>query len=810
MRKIQKNLKLQMLFTIIPAILVVIAISTYVIGNLVQDSYAKTAKKELLEETRMWARTLNGQLKFDLSIQEILAKSLGNYKNISSDQLKGLLKDILDRYPNFVSIYTIFNPGIVRGDKEFKNEEGYYSICYEKFNGSSAFSSASHHINKEWFNKVKSTGKPFFSEPYMINNMLVNTNVSPIIKNGEIIGIIGVEVDLTFLDKFLSSLKLYNSGYVFFVSPGGLVTSHPAEKKWIGKTKISEIARKINVPELVEAFHSAKKGEDYQIEYVDNRSGKEFILSLSPLMESPWVLFSKVPQSEVFADVNRVKLLNMLGMGTAVIILGFLIYIIASRITKPINRLYTLAEKLSKGHVDFRANIKSENEIGRMAGQLDQFTEQLDEFAGAMHKIANGDVSIEAPLYDDKDVLAPALNGISSNLRQLISETKTIVEKAIQGDLSYRSDSSLFKGAYKELLDGINKTLDSVTKPVSDGVEILKVIANGDLTARVENDYQGDHQLIKANINNMADSMQELVMKIKISVETITSAITQISASTQEMATGAEEQSSQAHEVAASMEQVNTILVQASQMSNDSQKAAIDSKETVETGKEKVSRTKEGINEIFTAVKSTSQRISGLVNQVGQIGEITNVIDDIADQTNLLALNAAIEAARAGEQGRGFAVVADEVRKLAERTTVATKEIGTTIQAIQKDVMETNKFMDTANESVADGITLTEEVANTFDDIVNDISVITEKIIDVAQSNEQQVLTVDTISSSVESISSVTHQAAANTQQVARAAEDLNMLTEDLNRMVNHFQLDEQKALEYHKKINSLESSYSY
>lgn len=808
MRKIGRSLKLQMLFTIIPSILIVISIGTVIIGNLVYDSYSKTAKKELLEETKMWARTLNGQLKFDLNIQEILAKSLGNNSSISTDELKGMLKDVLETYPNFVSVYTIFNPGIVRGDKDFQNDEGYYAVSYNKFGGTPKFSSASHHIGKPWFKNVYSSGKAFYSEPYFVGEMLANTNLSPIKRNGEIIGAIGVEVDLTFLDKFLSSLKLYDSGYIFFVSPGGLMTSHPIEKRWIGKRNINEVAREVEVPELVTAFEKAQNGEDYQIECFDERTGTDVILSLSSLIENKWVVFSKVPKSEVFTDVNEAQFVNWMGMGMAILILAALVYFIANRITTSINKLYILAEKLSKGHVDFRANINSENEVGRMGKQLDQFTEQLDGFAGAMHQIANGDVSIEAPLYDDKDVLAPALNGIASNLRSLLNETKTLVQKAVEGDLSYRSDSSKFKGAYKDLLDGINNTLDSVTKPVIDGTEVLKVISGGDLTARVNGNYKGDHELIKNSINEMADSMQELVLKIKVSVETITSAITQISASTQEMASGAEEQSSQAVEVAGSMERVNDILVQSSQMSNDSQKAAIESKETVESGKEKVTRTKEGINDIFDAVKSTSHRISGLVNQVDQIGEITNVIDDIADQTNLLALNAAIEAARAGEQGRGFAVVADEVRKLAERTTVATKEIGTTIQAIQKDVMETNQFMDTANDSVADGITLTDEVAVTFDEIVSDIADITDKIIEVAQSNEQQVATVDTISDSVESISAVTQQAAANTQQVAIAAENLNMLTEELNTMVNHFRLNENRELLQQGEIYRLESSY--
>jgi methyl-accepting chemotaxis protein len=182
---------------------------------------------------------------------------------------------------------------------------------------------------------------------------------------------------------------------------------------------------------------------------------------------------------------------------------------------------------------------------------------------------------------------------------------------------------------------------------------------------------------------------------------------------------------------------------------------------------------------------------AGTVKELGkssdQIGEIIGVIDDIADQTNLLALNAAIEAARAGEQGRGFAVVADEVRKLAERTTKATKEIAGMIKKIQSDTAGAVASMEEGTAEVKQGMKLADRAGASLQEIVGVSQKVTDMVTQIAAASEEQSSASEQISKNVEGISKVTGETAQGTQQIARAAEDLNRLTDNLQRLIEQF-----------------------
>ncbi|MCL6097096.1 MAG: methyl-accepting chemotaxis protein, partial [Bacteroidetes bacterium] len=190
-----------------------------------------------------------------------------------------------------------------------------------------------------------------------------------------------------------------------------------------------------------------------------------------------------------------------------------------------------------------------------------------------------------------------------------------------------------------------------------------------------------------------------------------------------------------------------------------------------------------------------------------EIGEIVQVIDDIADQTNLLALNAAIEAARAGEQGRGFAVVADEVRKLAERTTKATKEIATMIRQIQKDTEGAVVSMNEGTTEVEKGKVLADKAGHALKQIISGAEEVVDISTQVAAASEEQSSAAEQISRNIESISSVTNQSASGVQQIARAAEDLNRMTVNLQDLIARFKLAE--GLYRMEKNNALDNSQS-
>ncbi|MGE5498339.1 MAG: methyl-accepting chemotaxis protein, partial [Syntrophothermus sp.] len=190
-------------------------------------------------------------------------------------------------------------------------------------------------------------------------------------------------------------------------------------------------------------------------------------------------------------------------------------------------------------------------------------------------------------------------------------------------------------------------------------------------------------------------------------------------------------------------------------------------------------------------VGEASKTVERLGESSNQIGQIILVIDDIADQTNLLALNAAIEAARAGEQGRGFAVVADEVRKLAERTIKATKEIAAMINQIQSDTGNTVAAIMKGTEEVENGKSHAYRSGEALNSIITDLTTSADIALQAVNANEEISAGAEHISRNMEGISAVTQQSASGTEQIARAAEDLNRLTVNLQDLVSRFKLSE-------------------
>ncbi|MBX9658717.1 MAG: DUF3365 domain-containing protein [Nitrospiraceae bacterium] len=330
-----------------------------------------------------------------------------------------------------------------------------------------------------------------------------------------------------------------------------------------------------------------------------------------------------------------------------------------------------------------------------------------------------------------------------------------------------------------------------VLKPIHEMAAISKDIAQGegDLTKRVPSHGTDEIAILGGYFNQFIEKLQGMISKVAHVTDKVASASVELSATAEEISKGTDTLTSRASQTAAAVEEMNATV---SQVAQNSGKAATLAQETVKTAKDGgsvVSDTISGMQQLSDAVSSSATIIAELGKSSDQIGEIVRVIEDIADQTNLLALNAAIEAARAGEQGRGFAVVADEVRKLAERTTKATKEIGDMIRQIQQDTRGAVESMQQGTVKVTSGVDLVNRTGEALSRIVEMVSESADMIRQIAVASEEQSVATQQIANDIENVAKVTKESASGANESAKASHDLSQLATELQGIVGSFKL---------------------
>jgi methyl-accepting chemotaxis protein len=329
-----------------------------------------------------------------------------------------------------------------------------------------------------------------------------------------------------------------------------------------------------------------------------------------------------------------------------------------------------------------------------------------------------------------------------------------------------------------------------VVRPLSKSVDLANYIANSDLSADdLIVDSADEIGEANAALNTMKNNLRAMVHSIASTAESVAAASEEISATATEQSQAAETQRNQVLQIATAMDQMTSTVVEVSDNSNRAAETARESAAMANQGGTIVENTLKTMTVISEAVSSTGKRVDELGKRSNEIGRIAAVIDEIADQTNLLALNAAIEAARAGEQGRGFAVVADEVRKLAERTTTATKEIARMIEAIQAETHSAVVAMEAGTRQVKEGVSATNQAGDALKQIIRKSEEVGDMITTIATASTEQSSATEEVKHSMEQISKLLEASTIGTQQSAKACQDLSALTHGLHRLVERFNL---------------------
>ncbi|MHC1576665.1 MAG: methyl-accepting chemotaxis protein [Methanosarcinaceae archaeon] len=382
------------------------------------------------------------------------------------------------------------------------------------------------------------------------------------------------------------------------------------------------------------------------------------------------------------------------------------------------------------------------------------------------------------------------------DIKDVINNLIQVGDSVTEGDFSSRADVGEAKGDYRTLIDTINGLLDAIVVPLNDVQRVANAIAEGDLTKEIEVETKGDMKKFADAIDQMQVNLREIIGTIKSNAEKVaatseemsasseemTSSITQIADTVSEITQGAQDQSTKTEEVSRAMSDM-TQSVQ--EVASNAQKAA----ENTSAVNDRVRMVGDSANDLMEKMATikegsddTSNVIQDLDKKSGEIGEIVNLITNIADQTNLLALNAAIEAARAGEHGRGFAVVADEVRKLAEESGNAATQISDLIHEIQGSTERAVVTTQESGQHVSTGSESLSENVKSIGDVVVDVESLATMMQEIAAAAEEQSASIEEVTSSVEEVSAIAEESAAGTEETSAAVEEQTASMQEMSK----------------------------
>jgi methyl-accepting chemotaxis protein len=730
------------------SVMSVVLISTVVSISLVSSNSYNSAEESSKKYINALANKYSLESEQDLEKALVLVDALSNvvkgvYENNTyhKDLIIKLAKDMLSKAPFAVGMAVDLDPNILyQNDSYLAGKKGHDKdgrfAPYVYKSGSEILLDGLTTVSegREWVDVPRKTKKDHVTEPYTYNvggkDVLMVTVSSPIItKDGKFLGATTIDISLDNLVKYIGKIKVFNTGYGFLLSDQGTIVGHP-DKKFLSK-KLTELNNYKNANNIVKAI---KENKTYDYEEKSPTTGNISYYHIVPFeignSHVNWALGLSMPENEYLADANYLQLFSIIAGIISFIVIIIVIFFATKNLSKNLNLI-------TAGLDSFFKYLNKENKHSNKIA-----INSKDEF-GQMATMINENVN-RTQLLIEHDYA-------------VIEDVKRVVEEVKNGSLRQRITNSTSNQSLEELKIIFNEMLEVISSNISDDLnkikEALEKFQQLNFTHRIDNP-KGDTAV---GFNALADIINEMLVENKSNGLTLEDSANLLLTNVGTLSQASNEAAASLEETAAAIEEITANISH--------------NNENVVKMAENANVLKESANEGGSLATQTTSAMENINEQVTSINDAISVIDQIAFQTNILSLNAAVEAATAGEAGKGFAVVAQEVRNLASRSAEAAKEI--------------KELVENATIKANDGKTIADKMILGYDNLNENVTKTLELIGDISNASKEQQTGISQINDAVNMLDKQTQQNASVANETKEIAQQTQTIADNIVKDAN-------------------------